>query len=52
MVLHFSLLAVSANMKASQENCDHLKSLFMKYILPNAIENQTLGQQVDAGDGK
>lgn len=43
MVLNFGLLSgISGLLKASKENCDPLKSLFMKYILPNAIENQSL----------
>lgn len=53
MVLYLSLLSGnSCNLKASRRNCDHLKSLFMKYILPNTIESQRLAQQVDAGDGE
>jgi hypothetical protein len=53
MVLQFSLLSgISGHMKASIKNCDHLKSLFIKYILPNVIESQSLAQQVDAGDGE
>ncbi|KKK63815.1 hypothetical protein LCGC14_2990490 [marine sediment metagenome] len=52
MVLRFKLLSgVSGDMKASIKNCDHLKSLFMKYILPNAIESSVLAKQVYAGDG-
>ena len=31
----FSELDISAQFKASKENCDYLKGLFHKYILPN-----------------
>ncbi len=52
MLLHFDLLSrISCEMKASRENCDHLKSIFTKYILPNVMENKIFAQQADAGYG-
>lgn len=48
MTVDFILLSeINGILKASGENCNYLKSLFMKHILPNAIENYTLAQQVD-----
>lgn len=53
IMLHFELLSgVSGDLKASRENCEHLKSLFLKYIIPNAIECPVAAQQMDSGDGQ
>jgi hypothetical protein len=38
LVLQLTLgSGTSCNLKASQENCDQLKTLFFKYIVPNAM---------------
>ncbi len=45
MVLHFRLLSqISGTLKASKENCDHLKTLFSKHIIPNAVESPVATQ--------
>lgn len=52
MVLQFSLLSgVSGALKGSRENCDHLKEIFFKHIIPNAMECP-VAAQMDTGDGK
>ena len=51
MTLGFSLATgISGELKASRENCDHLKTLFFKHIIPNVIESPGVAQQMDAGD--
>jgi hypothetical protein len=38
LVVHFSLIGeTDGDLKASKENCDNLKEIFIKYILPNTI---------------
>jgi len=47
MMLDFSLSSrVSGQLKASQENCDHLKSIFLKHVAPNAKESPGVAQEV------
>lgn len=51
MMLKFDLLSgIVGTLKASQENCDYLKAIFFKHIIPNAIECPVTAQQMDAGD--
>lgn len=53
MVLHFALVSrLSSELRASRENCDHLKALFFKYIVPNGIGYTSLAQRINAGDGE
>jgi hypothetical protein len=38
MVLQFDLVSgIEGTLRASRENCDHLRTIFMKHILPNRI---------------
>jgi len=53
MVLQFSLLSgVVGALKASRENCAHLKRLFFKHIISNEIEGPSAAGQVEGGDGQ
>jgi len=46
MMLKFELLSgVGGTLKASQGNCDYLKAIFSKHIIPNAIECPVTAQQ-------
>ncbi len=46
MVIKFSLLSGSGcSLKASRENCDSLKSIFIKYIITNTMECTVIAQQ-------
>jgi len=53
MSLQFSLIMpVGCTLKASQENCEYLKTLFLKYVMPNVMEPAVAAQQMDSGDGQ
>jgi len=53
MLLDFRLATGDrCELKASRENCDFLKDIFLKHVLPNAIKCPADAQQMDAGDGK
>ena len=53
ITLDFSLISgVTGTLKASRENCDHLKAIFLKHIMPNAIKCPADAQQMDSGDGQ
>lgn len=46
MMLEFSLASgIRGELKASRENCDHLKNVFLKHITPNMKESPGVAQQ-------
>lgn len=46
VMLEFSLTSgISGQLKASRENCDHLKSILLKHIIPNMQESSGVAQQ-------
>lgn len=46
MVIKFGLLSgIGGSLKASRENCDSLKSIFIKYIITNTMECTVIAQQ-------
>ncbi len=52
MTLEFRISRpVGGIIKASQENCDYLKVLFLKYLIPNVKKYPAPSQQMDSGDG-
>jgi hypothetical protein len=51
MILDFELLTgILCALKASRENCDYLKALLFKHIIPNAIDLPNAAQQMSPGD--
>ncbi len=52
MTLEFGLFTeVGGIIKASRENCNHLKALFLKHFIPNEKKCPAPSQQMDSGDG-
>lgn len=53
MLLNFHLLSgVAGALKASRENCNFLRDIFRKHVLPNALDYSSFVSLVDAADGK
>ncbi len=51
MTVTFTLTTgIGGQLKASRENCDHLKTVFFKHIVPNVMESPGVAQQMDAAD--
>lgn len=48
LTVYFNLVSgIRGELKASGENCDYLKRIFVEYILPNVVESRRLAPSED-----